>query len=912
MQLATWGANPRRLDAGKTILYGSPVLLLLLALLFLLKQCRKPDAGPFDYFQAKASELGNDPGRVARFVAEEVKGLPYTGNVKGALGTLWEGAGSPEEKAALSDALLAHCSGGKSSGATKDPVLTATLTHRGERETVVYEGPIGDLVGDSHSIETVAPGKTRMTIRARAPLVKELEAGTEREELLFRVQRPGGEAPLEVVRELWHKDNQVGPIAAIPGDRHDFVVLPCRIGRYVREKEEQLLRQRGREKSEEASGYLSLLDYCLRSDLAMADLERDLQVRARYDVPRILILSRAKVPGLPGGALALDLRLNRVTFDGARKSDAYLAAQVRSFVESGLEQHVLTKITGQPCSSTYDLFNKLNDDFPNSYDRRLALLRDSVASLGEGGRAAFKDRKGGPTVTVKKEGGRYRVEGAAIKESLVQQLKLPDPPVTPEDAALAVELALMSSGAAPDAVLEVVEISRADDSLVTEGATFVFRWGQGASRTDQTIQVESCDEGLGLKWRVQTGVRPARGRRFLTKRALDGAAVHNPWYATGDDRQDEATSFCVSRAVFERLRSGQAVEMALQGAYRPEDDQNAPRPIAWKGQATRAGEGVHRTRVNGREEELRFIRAKLGGDDVAILDDPRFPIGMADKIVEIRTSIRARLVDETGLGIAGVSVEVAGQIRKTGPDGRFVLAPTSGKVTLIARRGEELLGEREVDLTAPGRSEVRVTVPPEADRAALHHERQRRRAGGAAARRAGTAASRSPRPGRPPDRHSQPEDQDQRRGVDRLLLARRRDGRHHRRHRGGAARIRGGLPPRAGEPRARSGGQRQQPGALRARPHDARRDHRLVGLQQGTGRGPRARGGHQQDAQRDGRLGEEHESAGGTGGNHGRAVRDGEPDAEVRLGRRKLRLLRGLQDRIHRRDGFLDKKLEKS
>src|ERR1041384_6857577 len=89
----------------KTILYGSPVLLLLFPPPFLFQPFLQTHAGPFDYFQAKASELGNDPGRVARFVAEEVKGLPYTGNVKGALGTLWEGAGSPEEKAALSDAL---------------------------------------------------------------------------------------------------------------------------------------------------------------------------------------------------------------------------------------------------------------------------------------------------------------------------------------------------------------------------------------------------------------------------------------------------------------------------------------------------------------------------------------------------------------------------------------------------------------------------------------------------------------------------------------------------------------------------------------------------------------------------------------------------------------------------------------
>src|SRR6185503_5796714 len=235
-------------------------------------------------------------------------------------------------------------------------------------------------------------------------------------------------------------------------------------------------------------------------------------------------------------------------------------------------------------------------------------------------------------------------------------------------------LALMSSGATPDYLLDVVEISRTEDSLVTEGATFTFRWGEGADRTDQRIRVDSCAEHLGLNWRVQTGVRPARGNRVVTRRALQDAAIHNPWYATGQDEQDDATSFCVSRKVFEGLRSGRPVDLALQGAYRPEDDPQGPRPIVWKGPATRAGEGSCRALVNGRQEELRFLKAKIGGADVAILDDARFPVGMADKIVEIRTVIRVRLVDESGVGIAGAIVEAEGKTtRKTGPDGRFLL-----------------------------------------------------------------------------------------------------------------------------------------------------------------------------------------------------------------------------------------------
>ena len=703
----------------QTVLYGSLILIVLVASLLLLRNCKKPADVPFDYFQAKAVELGRDPGRVAKFVADDVRALSYKGNVKGALATLWEGAGSPQEKAALLDALLAHCPGGKPSGSGQDPVFAATITHRGAQETILYEGPIGDLVGDVHSIETVAPGKTRVTLRTRRPIVKELEAGAEREEIVFRVQRPGEDKPVEVARELWHKDNRLGPVAALPGDRHDFVVLPCRVGAYVREKEEHLLNARGRDKSEEAAGYLALLDYCLRSDLALADLERDLRLRARFDIPRILILSRANVPDLPGGVVALDLRLNRVAFDGGNESDAYLAAQVRSFVESGLEQHFLTEFSRQPCTSTYDVFNKLNDDLPNSYDRRLALLGGSLAALVDGGAGTFRARKDGPTVTVKREGDRFTLAGARIKESVARQFaqvkeapKLAESYEQAQDAALAVELALMSTGAPPDYVLDVVELSRGDDSLVTEGAKFVFRWGEGDDRTDQAIDVESCSGDMALRWRVQSGIRPARGQRIIAKTALTDSTTHNPWYLTGEDRQESATSFCVSRRVFQQLRDTRPVEMVLQGAYGPEDEHNAPRPVAWKGQAARTGEGVHRTLINGREEEIRFIKAKIGGADVAILDDPRFPVGMADKITEIRTSIRARLMDESGLGIPGAAVEIPGRTgATTGPDGRFILPPMTGKVKLTASRGGRTLGEREVDLTAPGRSDVLVTVP---------------------------------------------------------------------------------------------------------------------------------------------------------------------------------------------------------
>ncbi|MHC4973782.1 MAG: hypothetical protein ACYTG3_15770, partial [Planctomycetota bacterium] len=86
------------------------VVLAAVLALFFLRTCGPPPLeGRFDYFRAKAAELGFDADEVRDFVREEVRTLAYRGDVKGALGALWEGAGSPEEKRALTVALLEHC-----------------------------------------------------------------------------------------------------------------------------------------------------------------------------------------------------------------------------------------------------------------------------------------------------------------------------------------------------------------------------------------------------------------------------------------------------------------------------------------------------------------------------------------------------------------------------------------------------------------------------------------------------------------------------------------------------------------------------------------------------------------------------------------------------------------------------------
>ncbi|HXX93059.1 MAG TPA: hypothetical protein VEN81_05465, partial [Planctomycetota bacterium] len=534
--------QPEAPRSRKTVLYVSLAVVVVIVVLLLLRSCRKPIEPAFNYFLAKATELGQDPARVGRFVNDEMATLRYHGDVKGPLGALWNGAGSPEEKKKLLETLLKFCKGG---GAPPpggvDPqasVFTLTITHRGRAETKVYEGPIGDCVGDVHSIEILDRGRTRITLRAKEPVTREVETtGATSEEIVFQVQRPGAD-PMTEVRELWHGENRTGRRSPVAGDRHDFVVLPCRVTSYVREKEELLLKTRGRENAPEAKGYLALLDYARRSDLLLGRLEKNLGVRAQYDLPRILVLSKFGMG--ERDAFALDLRLDRTTFDGAA-SAAYLACEERSFLESGLEQHYLEEWSGLPSTSTFDLFSRLRDDYPNKSDRRIVLVAQAARTILETGgldaRVTFralgpgKDPKPLATAVLSRDrSGGLRLKGGPVKAEFAARLaatkdapKIPyqgtaidAPMASVDDAAVAVETTLLAADAKPSVPVDYVldlRIDRGQEPLVAPGSVFEFTWGSGESRTDQRIVVDECGGDLAFRWRVQTGVRPAVGQR---------------------------------------------------------------------------------------------------------------------------------------------------------------------------------------------------------------------------------------------------------------------------------------------------------------------------------------------------------------------------------------------------------------
>jgi len=760
--MASPNVPPNRSRRRRVILGLTLLVLVILALLLLRLRCDGP-AGPgaFDYFKAKAAALNNDADRILKFVRDEVRPLPYRGDVKGALGSLWDGAGSPEEKVSLARALLAHASTPRTAGLddvaprrdkAADKTGTQyklTITHRlgiagAAKETPVFSGPAGSLVGDVHTIDMPDASTTRIVLRGGAGATKVIgHSDAVSEEIVFTVERPGGK-PLTVVRELWHKDNRTGPRGPLPGDRHDFVVLPCRVDAYVREKEELLLSQRGRKDAPEARGYLALLDYLRQSDEVLGLLEKHKKVRAQFELPRILILSRFNLPATPG--YAFDLRLNRTAFEGGRV-EAHIASQMRSFIESGLEQHFLTGWSGMPSSSTYDVFCQLRGDYPNNQPRRIENIVAALAALGQypgpDGKVTFRarpadgrDTKDSPAVVATRQpGGAIRLVGGPVNPAFARDLAKAkiDIPYASDgrldasfdalpQAALAAEVTLMAAhvrpAVSPAYVLETT-IDCGAEPLVSPEARFHFAWGEGAGKTDQRIRIVECSDALQTAWRVQDSTRPASGTRTVSESALAEATVHNPWYRAGDSQQDKVTSFCVSRKVLAALKSGRSIDMAMEGRYTEKDDPDGPRPREWKGPVSPAGAATCRVRINGQEEDIRTVRCNIRGAPVAILDDALYPVGMADKLVEVWTSIRGRVVDENGLGISNATVRIGEEKDAvtvvTWPDGNFRLPPSSiggyGKAKVTVLRHDVVLGRREVDLTAPGRKAVTISVP---------------------------------------------------------------------------------------------------------------------------------------------------------------------------------------------------------
>lgn len=711
-------------------------VVAVLVMLWLLQHCREEP--PFDYFAAKAEELGRDATRITAYV-RGLEELSYRGDLKGALGTLFGEAGSPEEKLALLEALLAHARARvpatlaavapDARGPAPERPFEIAVVHLSylpdgtARETPVFKGPVGALVGDVHSISVPQTERTRLELRARRPLpetdVTVDTAGAVGEAIRFELELPGRASSLVVLRELWRADDRTGPRTSAPGDRHELVVLPCRMRDYVRRQEGVVLAQQGRADAGEMPAYDALLEYALTADALLARVEQRFGVRATFDSPRLLMLTRRA--SSTGPVTALDLTLDETSFAGGDVAARRLAAATRSLLASAHEHAFLGQWMPLPCASAFELFGRLSSGLARTPGERTAAIAGSLAVLRERGppsRADFGLRSpagtAGPIlVTAEATDRGLALAGGGLARDVVGE--------DPRTVALAIEAALVAatSGPLPHARTLDVAIDAGREPLVVDLAQFVHRFDQGGRSVDQHVRVTSTMSGLAYRFRTRAGLAVARGTVEVASEALANAFVHDPVYRHGTERRERATSLVVSRRVHGALVLGETTPFTLLAPHGPKDDPRADRPVAWSGRLVPDGSGRHTALVNGRATELRMLYARPVGDAtppfsrLAILDDARFPLGRADALVRVTTAVRGRLVDLDGIGIAGAIVALPapnGASVLTWPDGQFRLPPpiageTHGAVVLTVRQklGEE---EREqdvaADLTAPG------------------------------------------------------------------------------------------------------------------------------------------------------------------------------------------------------------------
>ena len=726
------------------------ILAAAIAAFFFIK-CDKPPpkirAG-FDYFEAKAGELGKDRSRILAFVHDGVLTLPYRGQVKGPLGALWDAAGSPEEKLALAEALLAHCEDddveiqdviGKSPKLAESPeakrLYKIRISHRlflpqgaTAKDTLVFDGPIRDLVGEHQSIEVPKIGTTRLQIRGAQPKTIDLSCiGGIGEALVFEVEGPGRAKPQVVLRELWRADNQAGARLPLKGDLHEFVVLPSRISPWVREKEELTLKAAGVEKSDAGKQYLGLLDYCLDADERLAKLEAGLDVRASFKTPRILFLSKHNLPKAFGGPMySFDLRLNRADFIGAKEVQAYQATEIRAFHEAGLEQAFMERWTGKPTTSAFDIFGRLRDDFPNHPQRRIKLISDALNHMQQAGGpealATFQTQSGSkPVIRVKRgEKKAFHISGPTLDADMLKALtehgmplpeqegKLEGEVDDPAKTAILIENGLLAAqgpqATAFNFLLETkVDLARAD-AIFAPGS--ILRIHNKATGGDAWIRFTQTLGDLAFDFRVwNSSVSVPGSLRITAKARRESEKVGKFWY----DKKltyDDKVKLIIPGPTYRSLKEGKpgSYILSIKGKESPKSFQFVKA-------------GSLSIPVNGKPMDFPIIECSQDDKPVIILDDPDLPIINIDRMQYISTSLKGRLTDKKGVGIGGaqIAMEGKGVTVSTWLDGSFTLPPAPehiyGPVKVRVNKDGELWGEVDVNLSAPGRETVQIQVP---------------------------------------------------------------------------------------------------------------------------------------------------------------------------------------------------------
>lgn len=448
------GTDPRK----RIVLY--LILLFFVAGLFALLFRGPENEAPqedFDYIAAKADELDHDPDRILEFVAKEIGEQDYEGVLKGAVGTLFSGAGNDEDRASLLVALL-RASEIEARFARSES--TWVQMHNGDDWENLLETP-GKPTWTGESLESdryhhltvalrrshqegllqraldlrpadLAPHPVILSFEGNEAILsvpgQDAEARVELDgspgetlSLVFSHRAPNQEKAYQVSREIFTRRYSDEFVRFDKRDRHLIAVAPWSLPAWVYQKELELLDEGSRKFSDDQSGnaYRLALSCLKKSDEATKAIADHFQTSCYFKHPRLIISSVHFDQNSKGAtSIALDLRENNIFIEGDLSARSSVGV-TRSTYEASLEAALVSQISGRPPVSAFPILQQLFDRRLPSTPERLRLYASSLERM-------LKEARPGAEVTFRTS------DQHALTIRLLSDSKLQITDITPE------------------------------------------------------------------------------------------------------------------------------------------------------------------------------------------------------------------------------------------------------------------------------------------------------------------------------------------------------------------------------------------------------------------------------------------------------------------------------------------------
>lgn len=694
----------------RPVLTGIVIFALAAAVLSLAvpRGCSAPRPKPGDDdVSLKAQELGFDGEKCIAFVRDGVNLENYPGFLRGPTGTLWAGAGSDADRAALLKALLERCgieanlAGGVSwgvrakvkgkevavglgagdPGPAKEPAPSdfhAVKFRLGSGAAwIEKEWRTADLA--TSQVMVVFPEQGKRAALAlveadgerRAPEGAQLDiSGLKRLDLVIECRSATGTVTTRT-REIFTEEYEGTPARRHEENVHSVFVTTGWVPDYTRERD--LRRTKGWRDRVAALHRRTAFAFLARSDEFARKAADGLKVSVAFDAPRVTIVSSERDDDRV--VVSIDLRKNDIRCDGA--ADARVAFNsLRSLHDGSLESQAIEETTGAAATSADDLlanaFTGEGSTLAERHGRLETALRRMLAESPDG--SVLKVSQGTASMHVRKSAG-----GLAASAANGPTIAIPDAAAI-EDGAAAVCAALASPGR-PDAPL-LLDYSEREVDRWYKNCRFFYLWG-AESRLEferqftafepalELVTVDYYDE-LGKKW-LDT---PWRGTTYVAKEDLENADTFTTWYIRHGPEPAGYTIDMLSRKAFRELKEKGTVVLKVIGA-----NEERLEPIRFFNMFERSltipVNNVDRTFkvlwINGDYESKKPKKpgpneAFEGVKDAQgifvsghyVLDDPDYPFFMPFSGF-IQSSVQGQVVDaETGRGLDGVRINLKG------------------------------------------------------------------------------------------------------------------------------------------------------------------------------------------------------------------------------------------------------------